>query len=327
MTTAAPLSAQSRLDSLVAAADTLGTEVVRSRAFIRAADTQLSKVVRLQNRIDSLVARMNNLPVPPPTDTVAPPPPVEPPPPPPPTGGNVVLAADWDTGELTDGGRFVDWAANGGSFEVRNTATDGKSFSTPRYLRVNASGGGWVDMISGTWPAPQVGQTVTASWEIMWRTSVSGQTTHGFYFDDNFGGTNWGPQTLGLEINDSGDRWEIGVWTGIGTTPDSGPHKHPTRYNLLKSQAYRVALSYTRTGASAFTVGFEVRNMDGSLVYDESVMDDDWFPGSQILGTRTFTKTDAGAQGMRGFRLGNNGLDVPFTGVIVEVANLRVTVE
>lgn len=103
---ATPLSAQqpdSLLLELQAAADTLGVEAVRSRGFIRGAETQLSKVVRLQAKADSLIALMliggttPPPPPPPPADSTAPPPP---PPPPPgsnmPAGLSVVFEDDFE---------------------------------------------------------------------------------------------------------------------------------------------------------------------------------------------------------------------------------------
>ena len=244
--------------------------------------------------------------------------------------GGQVFVADWDQGlgtssqAFTDAGQFVDWGGNGGNFEVRSTAPDGRAFSTPNYLRISASGGGWVDMTSRNWATPQVGQTITATWEITWNTSVSGQTTHGFYFDDDFGGVNWGPQTLGLSIEDSGNNWRAMVWTG--GDPFVGGMRVGTTYPLVKGERYDFALSYTRTQDGAYTVGFEI-SQNGTVLFDSAdFCDREWYTGSRCLSTQTFTQSGAGAQGMRGFRLGNNGLDTPFTGIIAEVANLRVTI-
>lgn len=249
---------------------------------------------------------------------------------PPGPGEATVLLADWDaglgTGEnaYSDGGVFATWGSGGGFMEVRSTAADQKGFSTPNYLRVNATGGGWVDMISRRWETPQVGDTIRATWEIAWVTTVSGQTTHGFYFDDDFGGTNWGPNTLGLSIEDSGDQWQFGVWVGPSANPGPGPLRVPERFSLTKGERYDVALWYVRTGADTFRAGFAVGQ--GGLVLYESgdFCDYDWYSGDRCLDTLEFSLSGAGAQGMRGFRIGNNGLDNPFTGPIVEVANLRV---
>jgi hypothetical protein len=246
---------------------------------------------------------------------------------PPTQSDSVLLAIDWDTGEVTDGGLIVHYESAGGNFEVRSTDDDGRDFSTSNYLRVNAAtsrvGDGWVDMISRTWAAPRIGETITARWEMNWNTAVSGQTTHGFYFDDDFGGTNWGPPAIGLSIEDEGEHWQVGFWTAPSATPWAWGWRMEDRYPLNKGERYDFAFSYTRTGENTFTAGLTI-SQGGAVVFDTSDFIDIYHEVSGTLADQEFTLSGAGAQGMRGFRLGNNGLDVPFTGSIVEAANLRI---
>ncbi|MGD8281669.1 MAG: hypothetical protein PVF69_10975, partial [Gemmatimonadota bacterium] len=233
---------------------------------------------------------------------------------------------------FTDGGQFVDWGggAGTGGLEVRSTAAEGRDYSTQNFLAIQmVDNQDWVDMISRNWATPQVGQTVTARWEMRWTSPIGGQTTHGFYFDPDFGGTNWGPPTLGLSIEDNAVSWQATVWTSSSATPDLGPIQIQQAYPLSKSTTYVLSLSYTRTSSTEFTVGFEIRNLAGNLLYDSGDFADyGWYSGSRSLATTTFTQDGAGAAGMRGFRVGNNGLDVRASAnqAIAEVANLQVTI-
>ncbi|MGD8280175.1 MAG: hypothetical protein PVF69_03410 [Gemmatimonadota bacterium] len=242
--------------------------------------------------------------------------------------GGTVLELDWNTGEFTDGGLLVDWSYTAPQgMEVRSTPEDGRDFSTSRYVRISSvNGNGWIDAISGTWAAPQPGQTITATWEMRWVTAVSGQTTHGFYFDDDFDGVNWGPQTLGLSIEDQGNNWQVGLWTAESASPSPWGWRTPQSYLLNKGERYDFALSYTRTGQTTFRVGITI-SQTGAVVLDASDFVDVYNEVSGTLADQEFTQSGAGAQGMRGFRLGNNGLDNPFEGPILEVANVRVILE
>ena len=254
--------------------------------------------------------------------------------PPPPPPGNIVWEANWDPGlgtgvnAFTDGGQFTMWGggAESGGFEVKSTSAQGRDFTTPNYLQVAmVNNQDWIDMTSSNWATPQVGQTITASFEIRWTSNVGGQTTHGFYFDDDFGGENWGPQTLGLSIEDNANNWQMMVWTG--GNPFRGGFRPQQRMALSKTQTYQVSLSYTRTGTNEYRAGIEIRTIDGTLLYDSSDYGDyEWYSGSNTLSNTVFTQSNAGAQGMRGFRVGNNGLDVKQMAnqQIVEIANLQV---
>jgi PKD repeat protein len=257
--------------------------------------------------------------------------------PPPPGPGDEVFVADWDQGlgtgptAFTDGGQFDEWGggAGNGGFEVRSTSANGRDFSTPNYLSIQmVNGQDWIDMTSQNWATPQVGQTVTASWEMRWTSPVGGETTHGFYFDPDFDGENWGPPTLGLSIEDDQDNWQIGVWTSPSASPDLGEIRAAQRYPLSKAETYHVTLSYTRVSSDQFTVSIQVRDMGGNLILDSSDFADyEWYYGDRSLTETVFTQSGAGAQGMTGFRVGNNGLDVKASSnqPIAEIADLRIS--
>jgi hypothetical protein len=216
-----------------------------------------------------------------------------------------------------------------GGFEVKSTTAAGRDFSTPTFLSIQmVDNQDWIDMTSRDWDTPQVGQTVTATWEMRWTSPIGGQTTHGFYFDPDFGGENRGPPTLGLSIEDNATNWQATVWTSASASPDLGPIQVQQSYPLAKSTTYELSLSYTRVSTNEFRVGFEVRDLAGNVLYASSDFADfSWYSGSRSLSNTTFTKSGGGASGMTGFRMGNNGLDVKASPdqAIAEVANLRIT--
>lgn len=141
-----------RLDSLASA---IRTESVRQRGFVRAAETQGTKLIALADAqravLDSLTAIG---PVPgdtttPPDTTTAPPDTVQTPPP---VTGAVRFESDWSGAGLTDGGKWQDYGWGAQMSVGTRAGLAGNA------LRVAQGGGG--DLMEATFTPPAVGQTL-----------------------------------------------------------------------------------------------------------------------------------------------------------------------
>ncbi len=257
---------------------------------------------------------------------------------PPPTNRVVLFHSDWSTATgtgdaaLRDTNKAKPWTgtaglggAGQGGNEVRSTAADGRDYPTTNYLRTTGkrSNQGWNELFfqasDGYVPKPAVGESVYVRmyFRLIVANSFTGDgETHGAYFDDAPGGTNWGPQALGVYVQ----HFTAGVWNFLIST-DAGQFPRyygPGNHALNRNQTYRIEMAYHRTGTNTYQLEGRIYDVAGHLLYDNSSFNTDYYgPTGTNLQNRTFTTSGAGAASISGFKIGLNGLtgmtaDVPY---------------
>lgn len=241
--------------------DSLRAEAVRSRAFIRAAETQLSKVLDL---IARLVGEPIGEPVPtvPPDSTPAPEP-----------SGSVLFASDWSAGDLLDGGR---WTAIGNGRANRVVSSAGLDFPTPNVLdaRVEFTGSMAPTQLVRTTSLPAIAVGDERGYRAYLRVmtpdaydALAGADSHTHPIQDG---------------NAAGDsNWMLQVFTGPGlwqlrfSTP-LGPFAAPA---LQKGVTYRIEWLIERS-AAGYALHVRIYDSAGTLLHGDADMDHLWSAGT-----------------------------------------------
>lgn len=158
--------------------DSMRTELVRTRGFIRGAETQLSKTLAI---LDSILAA--------PQDSTEPPPPVQ--------DGTLLVSSNWDTqgtnsAALFDNGKWADISGwNAIRLEVVPSSPGAPTPNMLRhFVRQNDSDEGWIDMAIDAGVELEIGQRITWRWYQNPQEATSWFTDHGIAFDA--GGLNSG---------------------------------------------------------------------------------------------------------------------------------------
>lgn len=306
------------------ALDSLRQEAVRSRAFIRGAETQLTKVLAM---IDAILAADT---VAPPPDTTTPPPPPDtttPPPPPPGASGRIYFASDWSSatgnsvGAILDGGRWGGGAGNWrNSFSVVPAPA---GFPTDFVLeqRGLAESGSWgqielycgdsygapCDAALGLVPELQVGDSL--GMRVYWQSpnpygSVD-NLLHGFEVLDP-GNTPYG-------IN---SRYGSGGWQ-IEIDVDPGGEVYGPRgssgfgaYDIAPDQVVMLEVLAVRTGANQIHVEARLTDVTtGTVMRDVDEWTAYYNPNAQPMHVGTpFQTSSAAWRNLREWRMGINGI-------------------
>jgi len=219
------------------------------------------------------------------------------------------FVSDWASNDVTDSAKSRPWGLlsdAGGAFAVRDTSDDGRDYPTEKYLRMTDTSGTTILAFEDNESyvsAPGVGDSIYLRLYKRVTHSGTGPDSHGDYFNDNQGTSNWGPQAFGFYIKAiQATTYQLRLSAAAGIDAPNDRYFEPPVL-LDKDVTYRFEIKYTRTGTDTYTLEARIYDVNDNLLYDTPDFEASWNAGL-FLDEKTFTISGAGAASMVGFQIG-----------------------